>query len=127
MTLLTKFISWTHTDKSYCDYALSFCVARSLGHNLPQRNNFKYVPPTGTLEGGGANFVDASLKVVVKQAAGTLMVFKPNYYHGTTLPVGALNHAITYAFSKRVADASRKMRIEVEEGAGDGNLYAEIK
>ena len=83
--------------------------------------------PSDNIEGGGANFVDASLRVVVKQAKGTLMVFRPEFYHGTTLAAGAINCAVTYAFSKRVVDAWREMQeeqgVQIIEETGEGNPY----
>ena len=87
--------------------------------------------PDQSIDGGGANFVDASLQVVVKQAKGTLMVFRPQFYHGTTLAAGAVNHAVTYAFSKRVCDGWRDMQkkkgVEILDEAGEGSPYFESK
>lgn len=71
--------------------------------------------------GGGANFVDVDLRVVVKQARGTLMIFKPDHRHGTTIPCGAVNHAVTAAFSQRVVDAKLLGQIVSVSGAGEGN------
>ena len=87
--------------------------------------------PDQRFEGGGANFVDTSIQIVVKQAKGTLMVFRPKFYHGTTLAAGAVNHAVTYAFSKRVCDGWRDLQkkkgVKVLNGAGEGSPYFEPK
>ncbi|KAJ6516895.1 hypothetical protein C8R47DRAFT_1313230 [Mycena vitilis] len=76
--------------------------------------------------GGGGNFVDMSLKVVVKQAAGTLFAFDPTFRHGTTRLCGAHNHTVTIAFSARIHDAFEQARqgisIDAGSGAGDGNV-----
>lgn len=78
------------------------------------------------LSGGGANFVDAGLKVVVKQAAGTLMIFRPEHHHGTTAAEGMSNRAVSITFSQRILDAFEKamagLKISPGEGAGEGSL-----
>lgn len=71
--------------------------------------------------------MDVSLRVVVKQAKGTLMVFKPKKPHGTTLACGAVNHAITIAFSQRIMAAwggatdAERQEIVTQARAGEGN------
>jgi hypothetical protein len=66
-----------------------------------------------------------TLKVVVKQDAGTMFAFDPTFRHGTTHLCGGHNHTITIAFSERILDAFRKAQEgvsgEAGEGAGDGN------
>lgn len=73
---------------------------------------------------GGENFVDASLRVVVHQAARTLIAFRPAHLHGTTRTCGATNTMISISFSKRVADAWAKAssleRAQVVAGSGAG-------
>ena len=78
------------------------------------------------MEGSGGNFVDVTLKVVVKAAVGTLFVFQPSKLHGTTLSYGATNRNMAITFSKRVADGYREMvenggSIFAGEGAGEEN------
>jgi hypothetical protein len=110
-------IRWTHTDKAYCKYAFAFCVGRDLPEQLPQHPKC------------GSSFVDIGLKVVVRQDRGTIMAFRPEYLHGTTLAYGAINSAIAITFSRRVSDAWEEAglgNISVEDQAGvPGNGDAE--
>ncbi len=53
--------------------------------------------------GGGANFVDVTLKVVVQQAQGTMLAFQSDHIHGTTVSYGTVNHIIAITFSKSIA------------------------
>ncbi|KAJ7737977.1 hypothetical protein B0H16DRAFT_1571330 [Mycena metata] len=74
--------------------------------------------------GGGGNFVQMSLKVVVKQATGTLLSFDPSFQHGTTRLCGGHNCTITIAFSARIKDAFEYAKNGFHEsgaGAGDGD------
>ena len=75
--------------------------------------------------GGGGNFVDATLRVVVKQAVGTMMAFMPQYMHGTTRLCGAHNWGCAITFSKHIKDAYdvavAGTKVEAGEGAGEGN------
>jgi hypothetical protein len=73
--------------------------------------------------GGGGNFVDTSLRVVVKSAKGTMTCFLPEEIHGTTRLCGAHQRRITIAFSERIADAYRKAQegISVQDGEGAGH------
>ncbi|KAJ7715587.1 hypothetical protein B0H16DRAFT_1615630 [Mycena metata] len=74
--------------------------------------------------GGGGNFVEMSLMVVVKQATGTLLAFDPSFRHGTTRLCGGHNHTITIAFSAHIKDAFEYAKNGFHEsgaGAGDGN------
>ena len=78
------------------------------------------------VEGGGGNFVDVTLKVVVKAAVGTLFIFQPDKLHGTILSYGATNCNMAIIFFKCVADGYREMvengeSIFAGEGAGEGN------
>jgi len=47
-------------------------------------------------DGGGGNFVDITLGVVVKQAQATLMLFQPEFAYGTTRLCGAHNRLCTH-------------------------------
>ncbi|KAJ7754851.1 hypothetical protein B0H16DRAFT_1542098 [Mycena metata] len=74
--------------------------------------------------GGGGNFVEMFLRVVVKQATGTLLAFDPSFQHGTTRLCGGHNRTITIAFSARIKDAFEDAKNGFHEsgaGAGDGN------
>lgn len=54
---------------------------------------------------GGANFVDAVLKVVVVNARGSVISFIPAHLHGTTVTCGTFNDGFTFAFSKKLGDS----------------------
>ncbi|KAH9917278.1 uncharacterized protein B0H18DRAFT_41758 [Fomitopsis serialis] len=113
------YIAWSHIDKAYCKFAFSLCVAREL---VTTRYN--------ALPSGGANFVDVGLRVVIKQAAGTLIGFKADYSHGTTLAYGAVNHSISIAFSRPLAQAWKdsllNKGVTSAPGAGEGNPDVEL-
>lgn len=142
--MLTDAYRWIHTDKAYCDFAFSLCVSRepddqdqNIQESLPSRPVTRAAcskpdasssiasQKSAKLAGGGANFVDAGLKVVVKQAAGTLMVFRPAHPHGTTAAEGMSNRAISITFSQRILDAyevaKKGLKICPGRGAGEGN------
>jgi hypothetical protein len=74
--------------------------------------------------------VDASLKVVVRQARGTIAAFQPVYMHGTSIVNGARNSIISINFSSRLAEAWEKVgelgraSVTASSGAGDGNTWA---
>ena len=127
-------------DPAYCTWAFSLCVGREIGLSSLSQSNYTYAtrsmaakqPVTGknlsqpAVKEGGANFIDATLKVVVKAAPGTLFVFKPEQLHGTTLSHGAVNHNIAITFSQRVADGYREVHQKGQavysgHGAGEGN------
>ena len=96
----------THTDKVSCKYAFTFNADRRFDsaacRHYQTRSSMKSQagPP-----GGGSSFVDVSLRVVVRQARGTMMAIKPEYLHGTTKGYGAVNSGVTIAFSERVGKA----------------------
>ncbi|KAF8074558.1 hypothetical protein FPV67DRAFT_1574567 [Lyophyllum atratum] len=124
------YIAWTHVDPAFCKYAFSFCVGRQILEPTGRKRKATQPLSDGPAD-GGANFVDASLGVVVKQAKGTIFGFKPEYLHGTTKSYGVLNHAVTITFSRRVADAwleleaADRIKIESSAGAGEGNVEFE--
>ena len=92
MTPFTYFASWTHTDPAYCRYAFSLCTSQTISGT--QIQSFP-----------GSSFVDVGLKVVVRQATGTMMAFQPEQLHGTTIANGAVNTGMAITFSRRVSDA----------------------
>jgi len=77
-------------------------------------------------DGGGGNFVDITLGVVVKQAQATLMLFRPESAHGTTRLCGAHNRLCTVTFSNHILDAYRaaakETRVVSGAGGGEGNV-----
>ena len=83
---------WTHTDQAYCKYAFVLCAER-------QNSDIQFHPLPGS------SFVDIGLKVVIRQATGTMMAFQPEHLHGTTFSHGAVNTSMIISFSRRVGDA----------------------
>jgi len=84
----------------------------------------RHIPGTGTQSFPGASFVDVGLKVVVRQATGTIMAFQPEQLHGTTISNGAVNTGMAITFSRRVGDAwndAKKLqgKVDVEAEAMD--------
>lgn len=71
--------------------------------------------------------MDITLRVVVKQAAGTLLLFQPGYSHGTTRLCGAQNRLCTISFSTHILEAYqiavKGTKLEAGDGAGEGNTY----
>jgi hypothetical protein len=106
----------THTDPASCKYTAALCVHRTVNTNEAQN-----------LPGGGANFVDVGLKVLVKQETGTLISFDSNYLHGTTQSVGAVNWSYALTFTKRlnngwVALPEEKQREIIANGGNKGQF-----
>lgn len=73
------------------------------------------------LENYGGNFVEASLKVVVRMAKGTIYAFQPDYVHGTSKLFGAHNTGVAITFSQRLLDAYKKSL----EGCGTEQIMGE--
>lgn len=98
---------------------------RSQSGTIPARMDPATEDPSLWPVGGGGNFVDMTLKVVVKQATGTLFTFDPTFPHGTTRLCGAHNRTITIAFSAHIQEAFERAKMgfynESGAGAGDGN------
>ncbi|KAJ7190609.1 hypothetical protein GGX14DRAFT_603942 [Mycena pura] len=93
------------------------------GHNVSTNNTLAENPSLWPADGGG-HFVDMSLKVVVEQAAGTLLNFDSTKPHGTTRLCGAHNYTVSITFSAHIMAAFEKAKIgmtDAGEGAGDGN------
>lgn len=102
--------SWTHTDQAYCKYAFVLCAER--------QNPDAQIHPSP-----GSSFVDIGLKVVVRQATGTMTAFQPEYLHGTTVAHGAVNSSMIISFSRRITDAwedAKKLHGKVQVVPGDG-------
>ena len=76
---------------SILQICFAFCADRTLSKLGPSN--------------GGANFVDVGLKVVIQQETGTILAFKPEQLHGTTLSHGGANSIAAVTFSRRVSDA----------------------
>jgi len=75
--------------------------------------------------GGGGSYIDTSLKVIVRMAAGTMYGYRPIYPHGTSRLWGAHTCQITIAFSTHIANAYRQAlggnQIVSKKGAGEGD------
>ena len=108
---------WAHTDKCWASYGLSYCVGRVVDEQAEAASSW----PAGP--GGGGNFVDITLGVVVQQATGTLMAFQPEYLHGTTRLCGAHNRMCTITFSSHIAEAFKiaEKGTKIKSGAGAGD------
>jgi hypothetical protein len=108
---------WAHTDKCWADYGLTYCVDRVVDEKQAR---------TAWPAGGGGNFADITLGVVVQQATGTLMAFQPQYLHGTTRLCGAHNRMCTITFSSHIAEAfkiaAEGTKVDSGAGAGEGNV-----
>src|SRR5882762_662796 len=132
ISLLLCIPSYTHNDNAYAMYAFNLCIGRQVDTEVPSpartrpsrvggKRKAGEVRPEWPV-GGGGNFVDTSLQVVVKSAKGTMTCFLPDKIHGTTRLCGAHQRRITVAFSEWIADAFRKAHegISVKEGKGAG-------
>ena len=75
-------------------------------------------------QNSGGNFVDVSLRIVVKQAAGTLIAFQLEFPHGTTKLAGAHNRICAITFSEHILKAYEKAIVAggsgIESGSGTG-------
>lgn len=66
----------------------------------------------------GGSFVDVGLRVVVRQAVGTLIAFQPDHFHGTTRLFGAQNRLISINFSSHILEAFKKAQLGTVVEAG---------
>lgn len=85
------------------------------------RNSAKCVLPPAT---PGGSFVDVGLRVVVRQARGTLIAFQPEHQHGTTRLFGAHNYLCSINFSTKVLDAKKvaeEPQVISGNSAGEGD------
>lgn len=65
----------------------------------------------------GGNFVDHTLGVVVDNEADTLIVFMPEFLHGTTVSrPGVDRAAVAFPFSKHIGDAWRRAQQIIDRG-----------
>ena len=75
--------------------------------------------------GGSGNFVELTLRIVVKAATGTLMAFQPEYPHGTTCICGAHNQVCAITFSSHILEAYKVAmagnKVDPGFGAGDND------
>ncbi|KAH8103629.1 hypothetical protein BXZ70DRAFT_926698 [Cristinia sonorae] len=108
------YVAHVHADPTYAGWALAACVQRE-------------VKDGAKLARGGANFFDVGLRIIIKQSAGTIWAFRPQFRHGTTEAHGAVNWGITFGFSERLAKAwdaegrDKQIAIVSKAGAGEGN------
>ncbi|TRM62016.1 hypothetical protein BD626DRAFT_499509, partial [Schizophyllum amplum] len=101
----------THIDRSLYSWCISWTVAREIQNTAVQAGDKRSAgdmcsgPP-----GGGANFVDVTLGIIVKNAARTAMAFRPGYQHGTTACHGAINRGLTNNFDEAPGKALLELR-----------------
>ncbi|KAF5367255.1 hypothetical protein D9757_011702 [Collybiopsis confluens] len=97
----------THTDPTYCRFALAFIVRRDIDRDHQARQGAKALH-----DHIGGNYVDVRLGVIVASATGTVIAFKPGEMHATTLSYGACNYGYATTFSRRLADGYRELSEE---------------
>lgn len=116
--------SWAHVDPAYCKFAFTYCVGREFAPTpseevVPPRNLRSTQQHSGPASRQsqksaykpGANFVDATLRVVVEQDPATLIAFQPGNVHGTSKGNNLVGNAmITITFSQKVGDEWAKAR-----------------
>jgi len=124
------YVAWAHTDKCWARYAIAWCLDRVVQKpgthkSCTTRTNHGGENKEAWPSGGGGNFVDITLRVVVKQAVGTLMLFQPEYLHGTTRLCGAQNRLCVITFSTHILEAyqiaAEGTKLEAGDGGGEGD------
>ncbi|KAF8876371.1 hypothetical protein CPB84DRAFT_1689182 [Gymnopilus junonius] len=98
----------SHTDLCSLKWAFSWTVGRTGQESSPFASHKN-----------GANFADLPLKVVVKNAVGTLLAFQPEELHGTTEKRGVINYQLSLTSTQRVAEAYVEL-----ESSGAGIAFA---
>ena len=87
ISLLLCISSYTHNNNAYAIYAFNLCIRHQVDTEVPSpvrtcpsRAGGKHkagdVHPEWPVRGGG-NFVDVTLRVVIKSAKGTMTCFLP--------------------------------------------------
>lgn len=73
----------------------------------------------------GGSFIEVELKVIVRQAQGTLISFKPDHQHATSRLFNAHNRLCSINFSSHILEAFNVAKdnahVEAGTGAGDGD------
>ena len=80
--------------------------------------------PEPPIPARGGSFVDITLRVIVKQAMGTLLAHDTEEPHGTTIgPAASSNLIMANVFTRKLADSWGQLLKEckVESGEGAGN------
>ena len=119
-------------DKSFYGWATSWTVSREVPNpatTSSTRAGLKRAvteivdaPP-----GGGANLVDVTLRVLVKNAAASMQAFRPEYQHGTTVTCGTINRGFANNFDEQPAQALLRLKDEgllsriTDRGHGTGH------
>ncbi|KAJ3978905.1 hypothetical protein F5890DRAFT_1559490 [Lentinula detonsa] len=107
-----------HVDPCYAPFAFNLNVGRKQ-YDTPTARQHISIPSYG-----GANFVDANLRVVVAGAVGTMFAFDPTHVHGTTVTGGTQNLNLTFAFSKKIGEAFAKLDEQQKLAFGESNWGA---
>lgn len=117
-----------HTDLSYAEPAIAFTVDRIIDETweppqqlqrVTRRSGKKLLPPLQYPADRGMNFVDVTLKVVVKSAPATLFTFKAHRPHGNTCGFGVTNWGMASTFSERLMKHWSMLKPEDRIIAGD--------
>ena len=127
--------SKSHKDACYAGYGISFYVDRVVDSGngsdkvYETRRHKEKEEKALWPEDGGGNFVDLTLHIVVKQATGTLMAFKPEFPHGTTRLCGAHNRICAITFSSHILHAYHVAASgdTVQQGNGAGDNFGDIE
>ncbi|KAG2064062.1 hypothetical protein BDR04DRAFT_302686 [Suillus decipiens] len=97
-----------HTNQLYAPYAMNWVTQHD--HSGIED------PQLGDNHSSGGNYVDVSLRVVVKCATDTIMSMQPAFKHGTTLArEGVMRQGTAINFSKHI----KKTFTEASEIEGD--------
>ena len=111
-------LSPIHTDPAYARWTFSLTVARNIAPiTRPTRhtalNNFE-----------GGNFVDLTLRVLVKGARATLVAHDAELPHGTTIGPRIINYGMAIVFTEKLAKFWKKLqddKCKVKSGSGANN------
>jgi len=94
-----------HVDKRYARYALAWQTRH-------------YVPEDMDARSAGGNFTDISLRTTVISATDTLIIFRPEYKHGTTRSKPLVDRGgVAITFSAHILEAFQKAKAAEEKGS----------
>lgn len=80
-----------HTDKSYSPFTIALTVSHNKHYGQTLQDS---AGETVSINVPGGDFVDAKIKVIVRQCANTLIAFRPAHIHGTTPTDAVTNHCV---------------------------------
>ena len=131
---MSQNLETVHTDPAYAKYAFAWCVNRYIDPKpwAPHENS-QYTCVASKLPSlastsqpkPGGSFVEVELKVIVRQAQGTLVSFKPDHQHATNRLFNAHNRLCSINFLSRILEAFKIAKedahVAAGAGAGDGD------